>query len=145
MPVDIVPDLMGCDLSMIMPFAPVSLAFVLSGSIASPRLRTRYFPGLSYETIPTTSYGSLTWLASVKTNTSAFDCRGEYEAVPMRWTELLSHAAKNKLAETSSPPRLKAFPIVNRDDEDQTPRSQRLKTMIETRRTVRERQLAFSS
>src|ERR1700738_1450581 len=48
--------------------------------------------------MPTTSYGSLIWLASVNTTTSKFGCLGAYEAVPMRSTELLTHPTKNKAA-----------------------------------------------
>jgi hypothetical protein len=51
MPVETIPDFIGCDLSMMMPFAPISLAFFLSGSIASPRVRTLYFPGNALQEI----------------------------------------------------------------------------------------------
>src|ERR1700676_5203288 len=68
--------------------------------------------------IPTTSYSSLTWLASVKTKTPAFGRWGEYEAVPMRSTELLAQAAKNKLAKTSSPTGITFISIVNQHDEE---------------------------
>jgi hypothetical protein len=42
MPVEMKPDFTGWDLSMTMALAPISLAFALSGSTASARVRTWY-------------------------------------------------------------------------------------------------------